>query len=338
MHARIDAAPRVEKFFGVMFPVLVMVALSAAAAEPVIRSQHISLEAGWNAVFLEVTPAANAPDTVFSGLPVDRVATYFPPLSGVQFISDPDELSWKKPAWGLWYAPGLPEAEFNTLDGIVGNRAYLIHATRSSEWTISGAVHFQPIVWQPNSFNFVGLPVDPENPPTFAAFFGLSKAHAQGRFYRLVAGKWRKITAPGSERVRAGEAYWIYCSGRSAYQGPLNIDFRGRDGLNFGAQTEAIKLTIRNLGVDAAALAVELDPRLPPLSRVLLDRETLAHTLEPLSGILSLGELPGGTALILTLQIQRAAMPQNAQAGLLTFRSDTGILLRLPVTALRTAE
>jgi hypothetical protein len=287
-------------------------------------------------VFLEVTPSVTTPDALFAGTPIDMAAAYFPPLSGVQFISDPAEVSWKKAEWGVWYAPGRPEAAFNTLEGITGNRAYLLHATRSLQWTVTGAVRFQRIFWQPNSFNFVGLPVDDGAPPTFAEFFAASRAHAGGRFYRLSAGKWRKVTDPGNERPRAGEAYWIYCAGRSGYQGPLDIRFSGFEKLDFNTDIGVTTVTVRNVGTDPAAINVEVDSAELPLKRVQLDRRTLARVFEPLPPVLSLGVLNTGTAVALKLQVQRDRMPENTGVGLLTFRSAAGVLLRLPVSAVRT--
>jgi hypothetical protein len=310
-----------------------LAALTVSGA--VLRTQSVSLDAGWNAVFLEVTPEVAEPDALFEGMPVDIVATYFPTVSGVQFISDPSELPWKKPGWGVWYAPDHAEAAFGTLVEIAGNRAYLVHATRAVQWEISGTVAFQRLVWKPNSFNFVGLPVDASNPPTFAQFFGHSRAHATARFYKLDGGSWRKITSPATEIVRAGVAYWVYCAGRSDYQGPLNVSFSGLDRLDFGAAVDAAEITVRNSGNTPATVQLESGEDMLPLRRIVLDRQTLRAAYDPLPQTLSLGELDEGGAVEVSLQIRRDDMSQAVGSGLLTIRSTAGALLRLPVSAAR---
>lgn len=308
------------------------VSLSAGAAT---HTQTVALDAGWNAVFLDVTPDVTEPDALFEGMPVDIVATYFPTVTGVQFIADPSEIPWKKPGWAVWYSPDHAEAAFGSLTELVGNRPYLVHTTRAAEWVVSGTAHFHRLVWQPNSFNLVGFPVDAANPPTFAEFFGSSRAHAGARFYKLESGSWRKVTSPATERVRAGAAYWVYCAGRSDYQGPLNVSFGGLDRLDFGAVIDVAEVTIRNAGESPADVVLESEPGLPPLRRVQLDRETLAYEFEPLPAQLSLGELPRGGAVDMKLQVRRDAMPQAQSNGLLTIRSTAGALVRLPVSAVR---
>ena len=71
--------------------------LSTAVADGLERTQVVELEAGWNAVYLEVEPEEAAPEAVFEGMPVDVVAQYFQRQSPVQFIANPEEVDFHKP-------------------------------------------------------------------------------------------------------------------------------------------------------------------------------------------------------------------------------------------------
>src|SRR5688572_29971355 len=75
----------------------------AADAPAMKRTQTVSLTAGWNAVFLEVEPMDTAPGKVFSGLPVDIAAAYFPPEAPTQFVTNPGAQLFKGLGWGVWY-------------------------------------------------------------------------------------------------------------------------------------------------------------------------------------------------------------------------------------------
>ncbi|MCW1883831.1 hypothetical protein OKA04_03770 [Luteolibacter flavescens] len=207
------------------------------------RTQEISLHKGWNAVYLEVDPADGAPATVFSGLPVDKVATLFKNPGNQQFVSDPAVSLTSAQGWGVWYASELPEAFLKSLDEINGNRAYLIHAKSDCKWSAKGRVTGDAVTWQPDTFNFTGFPVAAVGGPTFAQFFAGSKAHKNQAIYRLVSGRWKQVLQPTAEAMRSGEAFWIYCKGPSTYQGPLRAEASGgRIALGRGVA----ELTLRN--------------------------------------------------------------------------------------------
>ena len=55
-------------------------------------TQSITLNPGWNAVFLEVQPANPDCDAVFAGIPVESVWAWNRRYSSVQFIQDAAQL------------------------------------------------------------------------------------------------------------------------------------------------------------------------------------------------------------------------------------------------------
>jgi hypothetical protein len=165
---------------------------------------------------------------------VDKVASLFRNPAGKQFVTDPGVDLFKAAGWGVWFAPGLPEAFLKSLDAIDGNRAYLVHATRGCEWRARGRVRTLRTDWQPDAYNLVGFPVRAPGGPTFAQFFAGSKAHRGQPIYRLVGGRWKRVLEPAGETLRSGEAFWIYCEGGSDYQGPLRVETQVSEGLMLG--------------------------------------------------------------------------------------------------------
>ena len=67
-------------------------------------TQTITLQPGWNAVFLEIQPTPRDCDTLFSGIPVESVWSWNRQFSTVQYIQDPNSLLPGQPDW-LTYLP-----------------------------------------------------------------------------------------------------------------------------------------------------------------------------------------------------------------------------------------
>jgi hypothetical protein len=296
--------------------------------------QDLRLQGGWNAVWLEVTPADPSPAAVFAGTPVDQVAAFFPTTTTVQFVTDPSEAPWNRPGWGVWYAPTRPEAALNSLSALDGARAYLVHALGAGQVSVRGTPVCLPLRWQANSLNFVGLPVDPEAGLTFSEFFAGSTAHLSPRVYRLVDGCWRPLSSPSTTAIVRGEAYWVYCAGRSEWQGPLEVSARGRDGIDFGTAgtTAELRLINRSSGPLVAALT-RLGGDLP-LCTEERDAETMALTYPALTAGRSLGQIAAGTAVLARLQVRREQMTEAAQWAVLSVRGG-GCLTCIAVSASR---
>ena len=207
-----------------------------------VREQVIPLEAGWNAVYLEVDPVDPELEVLFGGLPVDRVAAYLRPASSAQFIANPGVDLFRRSGWAVWYAPGGPDHFLSTLHAVHGPKAYLVHATEATVWRVRGGIEVSEVRWQPDSFNFVGFGVRSRGAPTFEQFFAGSRAHRHNRIYRLRDGVWRQVQNPAAEAMRSGEAFWIYTEGSSRYQGPLRVEAPAGRGLVLGARPGGVVL------------------------------------------------------------------------------------------------
>jgi hypothetical protein len=305
----------------------------------VLRTQTIELRQGWNAVFLEVEPPNTNPDAVFAGTPVDVVARYFPMSSPVQFISDPADAPWNKPGWGVWYSTNRPDAFLTSLHALHGNKACLVHATANHLWRVTGKVAFTRIRWQADSFNLLGFPVDEQAPPTFDRFFAGAGGLIGQRIYRLDnKGRWLPVTTPTTTTVRTGEAYWVYCQGRTDYQGPLDVKGPGLGMLDFGATGSTLQVDLLNTLSSPASVTVERvsDTGDLPLARVVRDLSTLQTSYPELAPVTALSSLEAGTPDFLRLQVRREAMTAAEQVCLLKLTSSQGVRFWIPVRAART--
>jgi hypothetical protein len=320
-----------------LFSAFCVLVAPARAEMAVARTQSLQLQAGWNAVFLEVEPLNADPKAVFAGMPVDIVARYFPSTSPVQYISDPAETAWSQPGWGVWYAPSRPDGLLSTLKAIHGNRAYLIHATANHSWSIEGRVTFERIRWQADSFNLVGFGVNEQAPPTFGSFFAGATGQIGDRVYRLVNGRWEPVSSLATAPMRAGEACWVYCRGKTDYQGPVSLRVPGTGVLDFGAAATELKIEVVNQSGGPVNVAVEplAGAGDLPLTQVVRDLTTLNITHVNMESRTNLPALGAGQQQTLRLGVRRAAMNSAEQSALLKVSTDQGVRFWLPVSARR---
>jgi hypothetical protein len=295
-------------------------------AELPTRTQEISLQPGWNAVWLEVQPAESTPAAVFANAPVDIVACFFPPRSTVQFVSNPSQELWGQPGWGVWYAASRPDAFLTTLKNLQAHKPYLVHAARAHTLSVTGAVTYQRLKWSPNAFNLLGFSVDPENPPTFANYFAGSSSHSQ--CYELRNGSWALIDKPESTLVESGRAYWVFSKGGSDYQGPLDLALPNLDRLAYEPNTSSHTLKVRAAGVDPSsvyltpdgdAFRIRLREKVP---------QTLRYTARDLEGATHATDLEAGDDTTLTVQIDARG---TGGSMLLRLSDNSGCLYHIPV-------
>lgn len=231
-------------------------------------TQSVDLNPGWNAIYLEVQPGTNDCDSVFAGLPVESVWAWNRRFSSVQFIQDPNQLVPGQTDWLVYLPPDHAGRESRNLFAVEGGRAYLIKmksGVPSTTWNVVGQPKVRRIDWLPNSLNLVGFPIAPGGSPTFQSFFAASTAHAGQPVYRLnTSGQWQLISSPTTASLRAGEAYWIYCQGASAFSGPLQLTLEHSDGLSYGRILTEQTLRIKNNSSSVRSIAVQQLPSQSP--------------------------------------------------------------------------
>jgi hypothetical protein len=298
------------------------------------RSQTISLRRGWNAVFLQVTPANLDPNVVFSNMPVSIVATYLTVDKSIQYIKNPGEAQWNKDGWGVWYSARRPDGFLSSLRAINGNRAYLILAQQDCVWNVTGEVTFEKTRWKSDSFNLVGFSVDDSAPPTFDQFFSGSNSHQPCRIYRLNGDQWTLVNNPVQATMRSGEACWVYCAGSSEYQGPLQIQLLHARDVTFGSTGEA-SLAMVNQSTDPMNIRVDTvasDIGVPLAYTVTgITPGAMALSSYDLPATYNMQQLDPGQKTALWLKLRRERMTSAAQSALLKITSDNGVQIWIPV-------
>lgn len=229
-----------------------VLSLASLAAQSI--NQSITLQPGWNAVWLEVEPETNRTNQVFEGLPVSSVWTRLERTTSVEFIQSVSEAAFTKEGWQRWFPPSREESLFNNLFTVQANRAYLIKLSGSAPviWNLTGRPSLRRPDWVPDSFTLRGAPVDPATPVTFLDFFRHSPAHSTGGtglqpIYRLnsASGAWQPVNP--SDLMKHGEACWIFTKGASDYSAPLDVRVELGDGLDFGGELTGLNLRVRTM-------------------------------------------------------------------------------------------
>jgi len=315
---------------------LLVLTLGAAGqlAASTLRTQQLVLVKGWNAVWLDVDPVDDRVPAVFDPEKVDVVARYFTPQSQVRFIEDPGEKAWNAPGWSVWYGPTRAEAFLSNLHAAQGGCAYLVHARSACTLGVTGTVRFRPLRWNGDSFNLTGLPVEGTTSLTFARFFSGAAGRLGAQVYRLVEGSWQKVSSLATTTIRPGEAYWIFCEGKTNYQGPLELRFTGGDTLNFGDSSNLSIIELTNRATAGFEVTASIEPEGDlPLIRAVPNLAELKTNPVPFTGAAGLGNLGAGAATQLRLELRRAQMSNAAGSAVIKFSTSDGIVLRVPVRA-----
>ncbi|VGO20813.1 hypothetical protein [Pontiella sulfatireligans] len=229
-------------------------------------TQDITLDKGWNAVYLYVQPTNSSCDAVCTGWPVDFVSLYNQERAAVQYVSDPDETVDTAEDFFTW-RPGHPSGG-NSLSSLIGGHSYLIYATTSFSTSLSGNAVVPRIQWLPKGeserVNLVGFCVQPAD-----AFFGdyLSGAGFENLSIYTVGGTNSSATltqlggftgSTSSEEITRGQAYFISCDKVSSYCGPLRVSPAGSGGLFFASTDSYATASLKNESGDELDVTVEI--------------------------------------------------------------------------------
>ncbi|MCL4789322.1 MAG: hypothetical protein KJ070_21425 [Verrucomicrobia bacterium] len=313
--------------------------LLTASAPAHAITQTITLQPGWNAVWLEVQPTNNSASAVFGNLPVASVWSRAERISSVDFIQNPSEATFNESGWLAWLPSWRTESFLNNLFAVFANRAYLLRCTNTTPvvWNITGRPSLRQPTWVPDAFNLRGAPVDPAAPPTFLNFFRHSPAHYNPassqlqKIYRLnsTSGQWQ-LVAP-TDAVQSGAAYWVYSQGASEFLAPLTAQVEIGDGLEFGDSLTELRLRLRNLTPSTAnALVRELNTPTSILSHYQFS-PTLGVQWAALPNPLAVA-VANGVDTRLRLAARRQDLSGNSYASVVEIRDGAGTRLLLPVS------
>lgn len=305
-------------------------------------TQTLTLQPGWNAIFLEVAPTDNSPAAVFGDLPIESVWTRDEPVASAEFIQDPSEATFNRAQWLGWFAPGRPDAFLSNLRALQAHRAYLVKLSGSNPvaLTLSGAASFRRPVWVPNAYTLQGFSAAEADSPTFASYFQPSSAHVDPDLgpdsleaYRLADSRWIRVDP--SETLQRGESYWIYTRGASDYAGPLDLELDLGNGLQFAEALVELPLHFYNRAASALTLTVEelTESGAGALSFHRFDT-TEGHRWLPLAAAWSQTFQPGEKGR-LRLAVRRQDFTGDTYASVLRVNDSVGSEWFIPVTAAR---
>ncbi len=309
-----------------------------------VRVQTIQLEAGWNAVYLEVEPLLKTPGALFSGTPIDIAAAYFRPVTPMEFINSPNEILPDRKGWSVWYSPERDDALLSNLHVVEAHQAYLIHSTEDYLWSLEGTPFHGSSRWHPHAFSLVGFPVDGDARPTLANFFAGAGAHAPLRMYRLEGGLWTLVDNPAQTMMEPGAAYWIYSKGASRFRGPLSVNFfnSSAGGLVFSENTESRRVEFANVSVFPQQLTISIEPGpngpLPMayLVRMLNTTEKAMDLISiPFAGVIDLGPLEPGESFAMDLEVMQEEVTLPFMGSTLSITSDAGVRKEIPLISVR---
>jgi len=326
-------------------------ALSCQAAWGEWAEQTLTLEPGWNAVFLEVTPDDNSCEAVFAGLPIESVWFWNKRTLKKQFLVDPNQLRPEAPDWITYFPEDNPKSFLTSLHAVQAGGAYLIQlaGTEPVELKLVGRVLMKHHDWLPDSLNMVGFPVSKRNPPTFAEFFAGEKALEGQAVYRITAdGLAEPVADPATAAIERGEAYWVYCEGDTGFRAPLDIEGPLYFGLNFSHFADEQTLSFENRTDTPTAITLRVLPGVQPESKrknanlPVLDGEVKLAFMDALRWVdleeeTSFAIGPNSTQE-LQLAVRRADMAggqpgRTTHGGILEIEDLNGTLYRIPLAA-----
>ena len=265
--------------------VLLLLPVAASASH---ISETMTLEDGWNAIYLESTPTNALCSEFFAGAPVARVASYQSDAysSTRQIADDGTEIAQKPISYYVW----LPDDETaSTMDALVGGNVYLIYATNTWKRSFLGVPAAPRQTWRATSgetgfMNLVGVSVDTNDTVTAKSYFGEGPyGTASGTAYKIAgtnkqAPSFLSMGIIGGSAVQGGKAYALTATKNGDWPGV--IGFLGVASVDFG-DSDFASVTLKNFGttnhtfrvtIVASADEQERD-NVPPLKRKVKDEK-----------------------------------------------------------------
>lgn len=218
-------------------------------------TQALNLQAGWNAVWLEVEPrdaegSLMTAGDVFADAAIDKVAIQSLPVGTAEFSTDPEQLS-NQEGWLVWSR--TPASGQSDTILMRGNHAYLVHATSPLTLTVQGRVEFYRPRLELGSYNLMGFSVSPNGGPTFESLLGpggfrFESLLQDGSPIKRLDGGTNWVDVLQTEQVKAGEAYWVRFPldfHAIDYASPVAVSFTGwqQGGLDFGSAAPSVTVT-----------------------------------------------------------------------------------------------
>ncbi|MBX3745867.1 MAG: hypothetical protein KF833_11220 [Verrucomicrobiae bacterium] len=339
------------------------VCLLAPVASGQWLTQSVTLQPGWNAVYLHVDASHVPIDDFMAGIPghpIEEVWRWNPLAPTAQFTASPSVPSESGTPWSSWVR-GLGAS--SSLTRLTGNGAYLVRVEAGSPaytWSVLGRPVPPLDSWTTTGLNFIGFPTPPAGPPTFETFLAPAPVlWNSAEIFRYPGGPLgpsnpSQVLSLTGTPVRRGEAFWIRAGEHyNRYFGPIQIELQSPAGVHFGEATGQQRVRLRNLTrnvltVTLSSVSSEAPPSgeapvvaFPPLLlRGPLSTIDLTFGYTNLTGpqtwvLQPAGQLGSEEELILGLdRAEMAGAPGDLYAGVLRFTDSLGLSqVDVPVSA-----
>ena len=321
-------------------------------------SESFQLSNGWNAIYLRGTPWPADLDSQFAALPIRAIHRNYLTYDTTQFTETSDDLPTRGTEWLVWYPSNSPHRVLTTLWSLNGNSPYFVECYSNCSWTPKGVPVIPARLWLPNTWNFVGLPVNPASEVTFVEFFqgahniDVSPDPAGGKVFRTRPdGTQQDISSQTAIlAMNPKEAYWILTQGLSAYMGSV-FAHATMGALRYPPNTSIGSFTLLNEYETNQQISVDLitseapptgaSPRVGdvPLLYFAYNSATEKYEWQPLvSGTPLTETLAHGEQWEITLAVNRSALsspsPTNATwQSVLEVTDERGTRIQIPVVA-----
>src|SRR5512138_1159416 len=126
------------------------------------QTQTLTLQPGWNAVFVTVAPVPSDCDTLFNAhARIQSVRQWAPPpIEAVQYDTTTGAIIPQSGSWLTWFPTTSTNRPLVNLGQLAGAASYLIEVSAGTQISVNltGRPLVQTYQWQPGSHHFVGLP------------------------------------------------------------------------------------------------------------------------------------------------------------------------------------
>ena len=309
-------------------------------------SETMTLAKGWNAIYLESTPATATCADFFAGSPVMRVGSYHSDAYSTtrQLADDGTEVLQKPVSYTVWIAD---DATASTMDTLIGGRAYLVYATNGWTKTFLGVPSAPDQTWRSTSdasaiMNIAGVSAASDASVTPKAYFGEGPFGSAGTVYKIGG---TETSAPSFQRfysvnskLQGGQAYALTATEDGDWPGV--IGFSGDAAVAFG-DGDFANVTIKNCGTTNRAFRVTIvasadtKEQMPTLKRKVRDakgNDSWTNVTADVSWEISLAASASATQ---KFSVDRTKMADGATYAAVLQVEDLGgtqMRVRIPVT------
>ena len=230
-------------------------------------SETVSVEEGWNAVYIESTPESPNASAFFADLAVTKASCYMSSVySATEQLADNGSEISQKPVSHLVY--DISDEANSTLKNIVGGQCYFLFATNATSKTFLGVPQLPHVSWQVTSDGFATFaPVSaPKGESVLSVtYFGegpCGATHAAVPYSVWGSDPVAPSVGPlnafsRKPKVEGGKVYAFESETAGEWPGVIDVA-ADLGGLDFSDGVAKIGVTVRNAGTQEREVRVSL--------------------------------------------------------------------------------